>query len=160
MFLIFLVLVLGPSAKEDWHVNSLPLEDKTGLSHPKKVGPALNFREDLHGSPFTPNPSFLLNKHGGFSWWYLIDLICQLIEEKQLGCGPGSVLLESAILLVKHDTFLFFLPSRNLSNNRITTLEVGAFDNLSGSLIVLKLNRNKISAIQPKSLKLPNLQHL
>ncbi|XP_077337682.1 leucine-rich repeats and immunoglobulin-like domains protein 2 [Lithobates pipiens] len=48
----------------------------------------------------------------------------------------------------------------NLSNNRITTLDAGSFDNLSGSLIVLKLNRNKISTIQPKSLKLPHLQFL
>ncbi|XP_071993727.1 leucine-rich repeats and immunoglobulin-like domains protein 2 [Engystomops pustulosus] len=52
------------------------------------------------------------------------------------------------------------LKHLNLSNNRITTLEVGSFDNLSGSLLVLKLNRNKISAIQPKSLKLPVLLHL
>ncbi|XP_068125823.1 leucine-rich repeats and immunoglobulin-like domains protein 2 [Hyperolius riggenbachi] len=48
----------------------------------------------------------------------------------------------------------------NLSNNRIAALEFGAFDNLSASLIMLKLNRNKISVIQPKSLKLPLLQFL
>ncbi|XP_063811469.1 leucine-rich repeats and immunoglobulin-like domains protein 2 [Pseudophryne corroboree] len=48
----------------------------------------------------------------------------------------------------------------NLSNNKIATLEVGSLDNLSGSLIALKLNRNKISVIQPKSLKLPHLQYL
>ncbi|XP_026530949.1 leucine-rich repeats and immunoglobulin-like domains protein 2 [Notechis scutatus] len=48
----------------------------------------------------------------------------------------------------------------NLSNNRITTLEAGCFDNLSNSLIVLKLNRNKINTIPLKTLKLPYLQFL
>ncbi|XP_029428824.1 leucine-rich repeats and immunoglobulin-like domains protein 2 [Rhinatrema bivittatum] len=48
----------------------------------------------------------------------------------------------------------------NLSNNRIMTLEAGCFDNLSSSIIVLKLNRNRISMIQPKIFRLPHLQHL
>ncbi|XP_021051422.1 leucine-rich repeats and immunoglobulin-like domains protein 2 isoform X2 [Mus pahari] len=48
----------------------------------------------------------------------------------------------------------------NLSNNRITTLEAGCFDNLSGSLLVVKLNRNRISMIPPKVFKLPHLQFL
>ncbi|XP_070601744.1 leucine-rich repeats and immunoglobulin-like domains protein 2 isoform X2 [Erythrolamprus reginae] len=48
----------------------------------------------------------------------------------------------------------------NLSNNRITILEAGCFDNLSNSLIVLKLNRNKISMIPLKTLKLPYVQFL
>ncbi|XP_044139424.1 leucine-rich repeats and immunoglobulin-like domains protein 2 [Bufo gargarizans] len=70
--------------------------------------------------------------------------------------------LSSNLLTEIKSTFFPRIPLKhlNLSNNRITTLEVGSFDNLSGSLIVLKLNRNKLSAITPKSLKLPNLQHL
>ncbi|OXB56448.1 hypothetical protein ASZ78_004546 [Callipepla squamata] len=48
----------------------------------------------------------------------------------------------------------------NLSNNRITTLEAGCLDNLSSSLIVLKLNRNRISVIPPKIFKLPHVQFL
>ncbi|XP_069617855.1 leucine-rich repeats and immunoglobulin-like domains protein 2 [Ranitomeya imitator] len=70
--------------------------------------------------------------------------------------------LSSNLLTEIKNTFFPRIPLKhlNLSNNRITTLEVGSFDNLSGSLIVLKLNKNKISVIQPKSLKLPNLQHL
>ncbi|XP_075415633.1 leucine-rich repeats and immunoglobulin-like domains protein 2 isoform X2 [Tenrec ecaudatus] len=48
----------------------------------------------------------------------------------------------------------------NLSNNRITTLEAGCFDNLSSSLLVVKLNRNRISMIPPKIFKLPHLQVL
>uniref|UniRef100_A0A8C2U3X4 Leucine rich repeats and immunoglobulin like domains 2 n=1 Tax=Coturnix japonica TaxID=93934 RepID=A0A8C2U3X4_COTJA len=48
----------------------------------------------------------------------------------------------------------------NLSNNRIATLEAGCLDNLSSSLIVLKLNRNRISVIPPKIFKLPHVQFL
>uniref|UniRef100_A0A6I8NDK7 Leucine-rich repeats and immunoglobulin-like domains protein 2 n=2 Tax=Ornithorhynchus anatinus TaxID=9258 RepID=A0A6I8NDK7_ORNAN len=48
----------------------------------------------------------------------------------------------------------------NLSNNRITTLEAGCFDNLSSSLVVVKINRNRISVIPPKIFKLPHVQFL
>ncbi|XP_067166792.1 leucine-rich repeats and immunoglobulin-like domains protein 2 isoform X3 [Apteryx mantelli] len=48
----------------------------------------------------------------------------------------------------------------NLSNNRITTLEAGCLDNLSNSLMVVKLNRNRISVIPPKIFKLPHVQFL
>uniref|UniRef100_A0A8C3UJ38 Leucine rich repeats and immunoglobulin like domains 2 n=1 Tax=Catharus ustulatus TaxID=91951 RepID=A0A8C3UJ38_CATUS len=48
----------------------------------------------------------------------------------------------------------------NLSNNRITTLEAGCLDNLSSSLMVIKLNRNRISMIPPKIFRLPHVQFL
>ncbi|XP_023798025.1 leucine-rich repeats and immunoglobulin-like domains protein 2 isoform X1 [Cyanistes caeruleus] len=48
----------------------------------------------------------------------------------------------------------------NLSNNRITTLEAGCLDNLSSSLMVIKLNRNRISTIPPKIFRLPHVQFL
>nr|XP_042708588.1 leucine-rich repeats and immunoglobulin-like domains protein 2 isoform X2 [Chrysemys picta bellii] len=48
----------------------------------------------------------------------------------------------------------------NLSNNRITTLEAGCLDNLSSSLVVVKLNRNRISMIPPKIFRLPHVQFL
>ncbi|XP_061487965.1 leucine-rich repeats and immunoglobulin-like domains protein 2 isoform X2 [Rhineura floridana] len=48
----------------------------------------------------------------------------------------------------------------NLSNNRITTLEPGCFDNLTSFLIVLKLNRNRISMIPLKTFRLPHVQFL
>ncbi|XP_066480338.1 leucine-rich repeats and immunoglobulin-like domains protein 2 [Tiliqua scincoides] len=48
----------------------------------------------------------------------------------------------------------------NLSNNTITTLEAGCFDNLSSSLIVVKLNKNRISTIPPKTFRLPHVQFL
>ncbi|MEE6480726.1 hypothetical protein FKM82_012656 [Ascaphus truei] len=47
-----------------------------------------------------------------------------------------------------------------INSNRITSMESGTFDNLSGTLQVLKLNRNRISYIPPKMFKLSNLQHL
>ncbi|XP_051886042.1 leucine-rich repeats and immunoglobulin-like domains protein 3 isoform X2 [Pristis pectinata] len=47
-----------------------------------------------------------------------------------------------------------------INNNKITSLDPGCFDNLSNTLQVLKLNRNKISAIPSKMFKLPHLQHL
>uniref|UniRef100_A0A8C1VDD3 Leucine-rich repeats and immunoglobulin-like domains 3 n=1 Tax=Cyprinus carpio TaxID=7962 RepID=A0A8C1VDD3_CYPCA len=54
------------------------------------------------------------------------------------------------------------LPLKNLlmNNNRISTLEHGCFSNLSGSLLVLKLNKNRLSSIPPKIFPLPHLQHL
>ncbi|XP_037597177.1 leucine-rich repeats and immunoglobulin-like domains protein 3 isoform X3 [Cebus imitator] len=47
-----------------------------------------------------------------------------------------------------------------LNSNRVTSVEPGYFDNLANTLLVLKLNRNRISAIPPKMFKLPQLQHL
>ncbi|KAJ8259583.1 hypothetical protein GJAV_G00171110 [Gymnothorax javanicus] len=48
----------------------------------------------------------------------------------------------------------------NLSNNKISTLEAGCFDNVSQSLLVLKLNRNRISVLPQKGFRLPQLQFL
>ncbi|XP_012325215.2 leucine-rich repeats and immunoglobulin-like domains protein 3 isoform X2 [Aotus nancymaae] len=47
-----------------------------------------------------------------------------------------------------------------LNSNRVTSMEPGCFDNLANTLLVLKLNRNRISAIPPKMFKLAQLQHL
>uniref|UniRef100_A0A8C5E883 Ig-like domain-containing protein n=1 Tax=Gouania willdenowi TaxID=441366 RepID=A0A8C5E883_GOUWI len=54
------------------------------------------------------------------------------------------------------------LPLKNLflNNNRITSLESGCFTNLSSSLQVLRLNRNRLSTIPAKIFQLPHLQHL
>lgn len=49
---------------------------------------------------------------------------------------------------------------RYINSNRVTSMEPGYFDNLASTLLVLKLNRNRISAIPPKMFKLPQLQHL
>ncbi|XP_055434982.1 leucine-rich repeats and immunoglobulin-like domains protein 3 isoform X1 [Bubalus kerabau] len=47
-----------------------------------------------------------------------------------------------------------------INSNRVTSMEPGYFDNLASTLLVLKLNRNRISALPPKMFKLPQLQHL
>ncbi|KAM5288281.1 leucine-rich repeats and immunoglobulin-like domains protein 3 [Ctenodactylus gundi] len=47
-----------------------------------------------------------------------------------------------------------------INSNRVSSMEPGYFDNLASTLLVLKLNRNRISAIPPKMFKLPQLQHL
>uniref|UniRef100_A0A8C7NYT8 Ig-like domain-containing protein n=1 Tax=Oncorhynchus mykiss TaxID=8022 RepID=A0A8C7NYT8_ONCMY len=47
-----------------------------------------------------------------------------------------------------------------MNNNRISTLETGCFVNLSSTLQVLRLNRNRLSTIPAKIFQLPNLQHL
>uniref|UniRef100_A0A3B5AC49 Leucine rich repeats and immunoglobulin like domains 3 n=1 Tax=Stegastes partitus TaxID=144197 RepID=A0A3B5AC49_9TELE len=54
------------------------------------------------------------------------------------------------------------LPLKNmfLNNNRISSLETGCFTNLSNTLQVLRLNRNRLSSIPAKIFQLPNLQHL
>uniref|UniRef100_A0A671YKT5 Leucine rich repeats and immunoglobulin like domains 2 n=1 Tax=Sparus aurata TaxID=8175 RepID=A0A671YKT5_SPAAU len=48
----------------------------------------------------------------------------------------------------------------NLSNNRISVLEPGCFENISSSLLVLKLNRNRLVMLPSKVFKLPQLQFL
>lgn len=50
--------------------------------------------------------------------------------------------------------------NRYINSNRVMSMEPGYFDNLASTLLVLKLNRNRITAIPPKMFKLPQLQHL
>ncbi|XP_078065612.1 leucine-rich repeats and immunoglobulin-like domains protein 1 isoform X2 [Mustelus asterias] len=47
-----------------------------------------------------------------------------------------------------------------LGNNRISILEPGTFDNLSSTLQVLRLSKNRISHLPVKIFKLPRLLHL
>ncbi|KAJ3612098.1 hypothetical protein NHX12_020375 [Muraenolepis orangiensis] len=62
---------------------------------------------------------------------------------------------------IRADSFPL-LPLRNLilNANRISSLEPGCFVNLSSTLQVLKLNRNRLSTIPAKIFQLPNLLHL
>lgn len=48
----------------------------------------------------------------------------------------------------------------NLSNNKISSLEPGCFDNVSSTLLVLKLNRNRLVLLPYKVFRLPQLQFL
>ncbi|KAG7320204.1 hypothetical protein KOW79_016057 [Hemibagrus wyckioides] len=54
------------------------------------------------------------------------------------------------------------LPLKNLyvNNNRISVLEPDCFKNLSDTLLVLRLNRNRLNSIPAKTFQLDNLQHL
>ncbi|XP_045144935.1 leucine-rich repeats and immunoglobulin-like domains protein 3 [Echinops telfairi] len=54
------------------------------------------------------------------------------------------------------------LPLKHLylNSNRVTAMDPGCFDNLASTLLVLKLNRNRLSTIPAKMFKLPHLQHL
>uniref|UniRef100_A0A674NUW9 Leucine rich repeats and immunoglobulin like domains 2 n=1 Tax=Takifugu rubripes TaxID=31033 RepID=A0A674NUW9_TAKRU len=48
----------------------------------------------------------------------------------------------------------------NLSNNKISVLEPGCFENISSTLLVLKLNRNRLVVLPSRLFKLPQLQFL
>lgn len=50
--------------------------------------------------------------------------------------------------------------SSNLASNRIGTLESGAFDGLSRSLLTLRLSKNRITQLPVKAFKLPRLTQL
>nr|XP_055046623.1 leucine-rich repeats and immunoglobulin-like domains protein 3 [Misgurnus anguillicaudatus] len=54
------------------------------------------------------------------------------------------------------------LPLKNLflNSNRISVLEHGCFSNLSTTLLVLQLNKNRLNSIPAKIFQLPHLQHL
>ncbi|XP_063116283.1 leucine-rich repeats and immunoglobulin-like domains protein 1 isoform X2 [Cavia porcellus] len=52
------------------------------------------------------------------------------------------------------------LRELNLASNRIGTLESGAFDGLSRSLLTLRLSKNRITQLPVKAFKLPRLTQL
>ncbi|KAF6100051.1 leucine rich repeats and immunoglobulin like domains 1 [Phyllostomus discolor] len=58
--------------------------------------------------------------------------------------------------------FLYGPPIKelNLVSNRISTLESGAFDGLSRSLLTLRLSKNRITQLPVKAFKLPRLTQL
>ncbi|KAG8439728.1 hypothetical protein GDO86_005775 [Hymenochirus boettgeri] len=72
-----------------------------------------------------------------------LDLSNNLITELRTGSFPALQL-----------KYLY------INNNQISTMQPGAFDNLSATLQVLKLNKNRITHIPSKMFKLSSLQHL
>uniref|UniRef100_A0A665TCL7 Ig-like domain-containing protein n=1 Tax=Echeneis naucrates TaxID=173247 RepID=A0A665TCL7_ECHNA len=72
-----------------------------------------------------------------------LDLTSNSISELKVGSFPSMQ-----------------LKYLNLSNNKISVLEPGCFDNISSSLLVLKLNRNRLVVLPSKVFKLPQLQFL
>lgn len=72
-----------------------------------------------------------------------LDLTSNSISELKVGSFPSMQ-----------------LKYLNLSNNRISVLEPGCFENISNSLLVLKLNRNRLVTLPSRVFKLPQLQFL
>uniref|UniRef100_A0A8C4EH46 Leucine-rich repeats and immunoglobulin-like domains 2 n=1 Tax=Dicentrarchus labrax TaxID=13489 RepID=A0A8C4EH46_DICLA len=72
-----------------------------------------------------------------------LDLTSNSISELKVGSFPSMQ-----------------LKYLNLSNNKISVLEPGCFENISSSLLVLKLNRNRLVVLPSKVFKLPQLQFL
>uniref|UniRef100_A0AAR2JVJ3 Ig-like domain-containing protein n=1 Tax=Pygocentrus nattereri TaxID=42514 RepID=A0AAR2JVJ3_PYGNA len=70
-------------------------------------------------------------------------------------CWSFAVQVLSALTM---SAFVFVL--RYMNNNRISVLEHGCFSNLSSTLLVLRLNRNRLNFIPAKIFQLPSLQHL
>uniref|UniRef100_G3NLW1 Leucine-rich repeats and immunoglobulin-like domains 2 n=1 Tax=Gasterosteus aculeatus aculeatus TaxID=481459 RepID=G3NLW1_GASAC len=72
-----------------------------------------------------------------------LDLTSNSISELRVGSFPSMQ-----------------LKYLNLSNNKISVLEPGCFENISSSLLVLKLNRNRLAVLPSKVFKLPQLHFL
>lgn len=75
-------------------------------------------------------------------------------------CLGLSTLQHPSLLHPLSKQSLLPLTHRFLNNNRILVLKTSCFANLSNSLQVLRLNRNRLSTIPAKIFQLPNLLHL
>ncbi|KAM7170867.1 leucine-rich repeats and immunoglobulin-like domains protein 1 [Macrochelys suwanniensis] len=73
-----------------------------------------------------------------------LDLSSNDITEIRSGCFPQGLPIKEL----------------NLGSNRISTLEPGAFDSLSRSLLTLRLSKNRITLLPVKAFKLPRLTQL
>uniref|UniRef100_A0A5F9CV15 Leucine rich repeats and immunoglobulin like domains 1 n=1 Tax=Oryctolagus cuniculus TaxID=9986 RepID=A0A5F9CV15_RABIT len=74
----------------------------------------------------------------------LLDLSSNNITEVRSACFPPGLRIKEL----------------NLASNRIGTLESGAFDGLSRSLLTLRLSKNRITQLPVKAFKLPRLTQL
>uniref|UniRef100_A0A8C5VQW9 Leucine rich repeats and immunoglobulin like domains 1 n=1 Tax=Microcebus murinus TaxID=30608 RepID=A0A8C5VQW9_MICMU len=74
----------------------------------------------------------------------VLDLSSNNITEVRSSCFPHGLPLKEL----------------NLASNRIGTLESGAFDGLSRSLLTLRLSKNRITRLPVKAFKLPRLTQL
>ncbi|XP_075406027.1 leucine-rich repeats and immunoglobulin-like domains protein 1 [Tenrec ecaudatus] len=74
----------------------------------------------------------------------VLDLSVNNITEVRSGCFPPGLRIKEL----------------NLASNRIGTLELGAFDGLSRSLLTLRLSKNRIAQLPMKAFKLPRLTQL
>ncbi|XP_005335378.2 leucine-rich repeats and immunoglobulin-like domains protein 1 isoform X1 [Ictidomys tridecemlineatus] len=74
----------------------------------------------------------------------VLDLSSNNITEIRSACFPPGL----------------YIRELNLASNRIGTLESGAFDGLSRSLLTLRLSKNRITQLPVKAFKLPRLTQL
>nr|XP_034491339.1 LOW QUALITY PROTEIN: leucine-rich repeats and immunoglobulin-like domains protein 1 [Marmota flaviventris] len=74
----------------------------------------------------------------------VLDLSSNNITEIRSGCFPPGL----------------YIRGLNLASNHIGTLELGAFDGLSRSLLFLHLSKNRITQLPIKAFKLPRLTQL
>ncbi|XP_049719178.1 leucine-rich repeats and immunoglobulin-like domains protein 1 isoform X1 [Elephas maximus indicus] len=74
----------------------------------------------------------------------VLDLSSNNITEIRSSCFPHGL----------------HIKELNLASNRIGTLESGAFDGLSRSLLTLRLSKNRITQLPVKAFKLPRLTQL
>ncbi|KAH0502448.1 Leucine-rich repeats and immunoglobulin-like domains protein 1, partial [Microtus ochrogaster] len=74
----------------------------------------------------------------------VLDLSLNNITEIRSSCFPNGLRIREL----------------NLASNRISSLESGAFDGLSRSLLTLRLSKNRITQLPVKAFKLPRLTQL
>ncbi|EGV97735.1 Leucine-rich repeats and immunoglobulin-like domains protein 1 [Cricetulus griseus] len=74
----------------------------------------------------------------------VLDLSLNNITEIRSSCFPNGLRVKEL----------------NLASNRISSLESGAFDGLSRSLLTLRLSKNRITQLPVKAFKLPRLTQL
>ncbi|XP_006865710.1 PREDICTED: leucine-rich repeats and immunoglobulin-like domains protein 1 [Chrysochloris asiatica] len=89
----------------------------------------------------------------------------RLVEGKHLEAYLSLEVLDLSsnnITEIRSACFPHGLPIKelNLASNRISTLESGAFDGLSRSLLTLRLSKNRITQLPVKAFKLPRLTQL
>uniref|UniRef100_A0A4W5QUW9 Leucine rich repeats and immunoglobulin like domains 2 n=1 Tax=Hucho hucho TaxID=62062 RepID=A0A4W5QUW9_9TELE len=106
----------------------------------------------------TSNITTLLLVHNLISelWMHQLQLYISL-ETLDLSSNSISEIKAGSLAITQNGILLYLL---NLSNNKISVLEPGCFDNISSSLLVLKLNRNRITLLPCKVFRLPQLQFL
>uniref|UniRef100_A0A8C7IML9 Leucine rich repeats and immunoglobulin like domains 2 n=1 Tax=Oncorhynchus kisutch TaxID=8019 RepID=A0A8C7IML9_ONCKI len=106
----------------------------------------------------TSNITTLLLVHNLISelWMHQLQLYISL-ETLDLSSNSISEIKAGSLAITQKGILLYLL---NLSNNKISVLEPGCFDNISSSLLVLKLNRNRITLLPCKVFRLPQLQFL
>ncbi|XP_023569109.1 leucine-rich repeats and immunoglobulin-like domains protein 1 isoform X2 [Octodon degus] len=87
------------------------------------------------------------------------------VEGSQLKAYPSLEVLDLSLNNITEIRSTCFPPGLrirelNLGSNRIGTLELGAFDGLSRSLLTLRLSKNRITQLPVKAFKLPRLTQL